>query len=579
MASFKVAFKQGFNLISIPLDMTGASYEDDPRELFPAYLQTSYIPNEGFTGNYVFTRISNGVDSYINIDGKWHFVGESGSEWTSITTSQGLSILVNVSEPNGMLKKTFHGDTISSPQNIQYNLKEGWNIVSYPYEIDQHFGEGSYSTTAHSSQTNIDFCLNNNYLKGSGHSDACITRIISKKGEITNPKFAFGLNYDGSGSDSSDWNKPDDLQELENFITGSAVILYSDSDKTSINLWSNTSQNNNDNYNFLLGTTGITTAQTSGNRGMNTFSATAGGFYNPSYGSHFLASRFIIIHGGSLNDPTGTEHTFKIKDASGSNIFSAQKQSNGRYQSSTSSTEYVMGFFVDRLFNLDSNKPNWGNRGYIRGFGHYSQQDETVNSIGDLGMEHTSIGSLLSTYPNNVTGVPDNDAPMRYVKVPTDGSNDVVDFSFFNGLQFAGISGMVPHINLKMDSYYFNITSFVNLEKDLATGFIPNDYAVPVIYDPTATDGQRYRYCKYYPHKNDRGREIDGSGGYRYFRDHPEYHDIFYDENQNYKFDSVLGDPYIQPVYKRFPYKLYDPESLATSKSIHGIIHGIFQML
>ena len=166
MASFKVAFKQGFNLISIPLDMTGASYEDDPRELFPAYLRTSYIPNQGFEGEYMFERISNGVDSYINQDGEWKFVGESGSEWTSITTNQALSVFVNVPPNTTMVKKTFNGDTISSPNTIQYNLVEGWNIVSYPYEIDQDFGQGSYSTSAATLDVIIDFCLNNNYDGG-----------------------------------------------------------------------------------------------------------------------------------------------------------------------------------------------------------------------------------------------------------------------------------------------------------------------------------------------------------------------------------------------------------------------------
>jgi len=579
MASFKVTFKQGFNLISIPLDMTGASYEDDPRELFPAYLKTSYVPNVGFTGEYMFKRISNGTDSYINQYGEWNFVGQSGSEWTSITTNQALSVLVNVPLNTNMVKKTFHGDTISSPNTIQYNLVEGWNIVSYPYEIDQDFGEGSYATDATATQISIDFCLNNNYLKGSGHSDACITKIISKKGAITNPKFVFGLNYDGAGSDASDWGKPDDLQKLEKFLAGSAVILFSDSDKTGITLWSNTSQNNNDNYNFLRGTTGITTAQTDGNRGMNTFSNGSNGGYNPLYDRHKLYVRYSFKHNGIHTTPTNSLSDFKIKDSSGNNIFVGRKQDNGKFQVEASSTEYVMGFFVERLFNLDPNKPNWGNRGYINGFGNNANFFHINSSISNLGMEHTSIGSLLSTYPTTVTGVPDNDAPMRYAAAPLSGAPPMT-FAYFDGFQF--IFGQ-PYLSIKMDSYYFGINEISSSqEKDMATGFIPGDYIIPVIYDPTATDGQRYRFCKYYPHKDD--RRWYGTIEHPdviYQRDHPEYHDIFYNEDGTFKFDPVLGDPYIEPVYKRFPYKIIHPETITSSsgKWSQGTISGIFQML
>ena len=575
MASFKVAFKQGFNLISIPLDMTGSSYQDDPRELFPAYLRTSYIPNQGFEGEYMFERISNGVDSYINQDGEWRFVGESGSQWTSITTNQALSVFVNVPPNTTMVKKTFNGDTISSPNTIQYNLVEGWNIVSYPYEIDQDFGQGSYSTSAATLDVIIDFCLNNNYLKGSGHSDACITKVISKKGAITNPKFSFGLNYDGSGSDSSDWSKPDDLQELEKFFAGSAVILFSDSAKTGITLWSNTSQNNNDNYNFLQGTTGITTAQTDGNRGMNTFSNGSNGGYNPSYERHRLYAKIGIYSSDSMQ--SGDLSSFKIKDSSGNNILALRKKSNSLLEVEASSTEYIIGFFVERLFNLDSNRPNWGNRGYINGFGDHYNQSTTATSISNFGMEHTSIGSLLSTYPTTITGVPDNDAPMRYAAAPLSGAPPMT-FAYFDGFQE---NNGVAYISIKMDSYYFGIEQFSSTqEKDLGTGFIPGDYIVPIIYDPTATDGQRYRFCKYYPHKNDyRSQTLDFPNIY-YQRDIPEYHDIFYDEDGNFKFDPVLGDPYIEPVYKRFPYKIIDPETINSNfKHNQGRISGIFQML
>ena len=597
MASFKVAFKQGFNLISIPLDMTGASYEDDPRELFPAYLKTSYVPNVGFTGEYMFKRISNGTDSYINQYGEWNFVGQSGSEWTSITTNQALSVLVNVPLNTNMVKKTFHGDTISSPNTIQYNLVEGWNIVSYPYEIDQDFGEGSYATDATATQISIDFCLNNNLLKGSGHSDACITKIIAKKGEITNPKFAFGLNYDGSGTDASDWSKPDNLQELKKFFKGTAVYIFSDSDKTGVNLWSNNSQNHNDNYNFLRGTAGISTAQTSGNRGMNTFTNGTTGGYNPEndYERYKLYAKFAIRQ-YSVQEHNDLSH-FKIKDSSGNNIFVGRKQADPsqHYTIETGSTEYVMGFFVERLFNLDADKPNWGNRGYINGFGDYYNVSSIDSSIGDFGMEHDNIGALLSTYPNNVTGVPQNDTPIRCARIPSSTSTTtlVPNFAYFNNLTWSARVGGLAYISLKMDSYYFGINQFSSSQDaDMGTGFIPEDYVIPVIYDPNASNGQRYRYCKYYPHKDD--RRWYGTIEHPdviYQRDHPEYHDIFYNEDGTFKFDPVLGDPYIEPVYKRFPYKIIHPEtwvqhsdfpygeSNVSIPQYQGSISGIFQML
>ena len=192
-------------------------------------------------------------------------------------------------------------------------------------------------------------------------------------------------------------------------------------------------------------------------------------------------------------------------------------------------------------------------------------------------MEHTSIGSLLSTYPTTITGVPDNDAPMRYAAAPLSGAPPMT-FAYFDGFQE---NNGVAYISIKMDSYYFGIEQFSSTqEKDLGTGFIPGDYIVPIIYDPTATDGQRYRFCKYYPHKNDyRSQTLDFPNIY-YQRDIPEYHDIFYDEDGNFKFDPVLGDPYIEPVYKRFPYKIIDPETINSNfKHNQGRISGIFQML
>ena len=48
-------------------------------------------------------------------------------------------------------------------------------------------------------------------------------------------------------------------------------------------------------------------------------------------------------------------------------------------------------------------------------------------------MEHTSIGSLLSTYPTTVTGVPDNDAPMRYHSITGLSGADVSNFTDFHG--------------------------------------------------------------------------------------------------------------------------------------------------
>ena len=581
MASFKVTFKQGFNLISIPLDMTGASYEDDPRELFPAYLQTSYIPNQGFTGNYVFMAISNGINSYQNENGVWRASGDSENPWTSITTNQALSVLVNISEPNGMLKKTFHGDTISSPQSIQYNLTQGYNLISYPYEIDQEFGSGSYSSPS------IDFCVNTNYLKGSGHSDACITKIIAKKGQLQNPKFTFGLNYDGSGSNSSDWGKPDNIQELEKFFAGTAVYIFSDSDKSNATIWDNTSQNNNDNYNFLRGTTGITTAQTDGNRGMNV--PARGGTNNPLFPDHMDNVRIWV--GGWPFFDNDKEHEFKIKDASGNDIYKVTGTgSDDNRTVVTTSTEYVMGFFVDRLFNKDLNRRNWGNRGFLWQFcspnGGNGQPANNASGyrtteISGYGLEHTTTANLENS---EFFGYPEDDVP-RLEMTSNATLADMNNKPLGPGNRF---------IILRIDSYNSGISGTPSLnspqfdvdDRKKTTGFRVGDHIVPIIYDPTATDGERYRFCKYYPHKNDyyNIRTPEGPTLYarRYFSQLEEYSHIFRDEDGNLKFDPVLGDPFIEPVYKTFPYEIRDPSVDAyTNWYVSTIMHinGIFQML
>jgi hypothetical protein len=562
MATFKITFYEGFNYISIPLDLTGGSYEDDPKILFNPGLMTQFFPNTGFTGDYVFKSIYSVNYSLYNNNGEW----EGNTEWDSISSSEGLIVFCNTPESNrGSTSRnnlkvknpffivSFHGDTIADPSTIQYDLIQGWNLVSYPYLIAQHFGEGDYTT-----DTAIDFIMNTNYLAGSGHADSCIDKVLQKVGGGVN--HVYSLDYDGAGDDSTDWIQGDGANKLEIIKPGFAFWVHSTADKSNSTLWDNSTNIDDSNYNHLQGTTGVTTAQTDGNRGLNTWSVSGSGV-NPDYSKEQFVFEIKTINN------SGEETSFKIKDSSGNNILNATGtgSSNTRIIVTDGVTDYEAGFFVERLFNQDENRPNWGCRGYFSAIVHDNQMLTAYHSetpIGGYGMEH--YGNIPSM------GITVSDLPMFTAGVSGAGGGIGMNkFSDLNGMN-------MPYMGITISLVRDTLEQGLDLlpANKITTGFQVGDFIIPVIYDPTKDDGDRYRYCKYYPHVGDKYH----AQGWKYFREEEAYRDLFYNEDGTFKFDPIYGEPYLEPVYKKIPYAIMNTDSL-TWKHIQSYLGGIIQML
>lgn len=519
MANYTVRFYQGLNHISIPLDMSGGSYEDDPKILFNPSLQQFFSPNGGFQGEYVFQTIYDGTNYLHNTDGEW-----VGADW-NVESKSPLIVFCNPPGNSNHIDITFQGDTISTPSSINYDLDVGWNIISFPYSHNMNFGEGSYTSQA------IDFLINPDFLKGSGHADECINRIL----QVQNNKYV-ERKYDGSGSSSTDWTG-----DLSIFKPGFAIYLYSDTAKTSKTLYQNDNENNS--YNFLLSTTGVSNHESSGNAGMS----------SPATQVH--NSNPLI---GTSSAPTHETSTFRwtydsplIKDSGGTDILKVVDVS-GTDTLITGSVKYQMGFFVERLFNVDADKPNWGNRGLL--YNNYTKVYTLRSDQSYLGLEHDDDTDIpMYTSSNNESyatwDIHNNSTNhRRFFRIEL-----VTDVT--TGNPFA------PYNQDDMDS------------NTIWSGFRPGDYAVPVVYDPNATDGERYRYCKYYPNLNDKN---GGTPNSQLYRDMDEYYDIFYDDDGELKISSEYGHPYIEPVYKRIPYKVGFTGSTGYWM---GRISGIFQML
>lgn len=545
MSSYRIGLQKGTNFISIPLDMTSPSYENDPKELFSPNIMTEFSPTDGFSGDYMFTHISDGDKSIHNYSGEW----EGDLEWDSITPTKALIVYCN-----HKVIKTFNGDEISDPSILQYDLLQGWNYLSFPYQKAHPFGEGDYTTG-----TAVDYIMNTIYLSGSGHADACIDKVFQKYSDVSDDLKK--REYDGSGDNSTDW-----IGDLEEFKPFNSVWVHCTKQVDNATIWDNSTTTLETTYNFLQGTTGVTIEQTDGNRGLNTWSD-LGYEYNPYYDENQL-----VFHVRAKYNPS-TEMPFKIKDASGTDIL---KVTGTGYISDrtmvASSIGYVMGFFVERLFNVDSQRPNWGNRGYLKKVIQSPQMNSAGSSdltIEAYGMEHYS--------PIPSMGITVDDLPMFTASSPLHGTSQKLQkFSDYIGGDPVGFV-----IALSRDTTNQDMPLLGDYRSK--TGFRIGDKIVPVIYDPTAQDGERYRYCKYYPHTDDQ-YWID-NGGWNgesneiiRFKDEEQYHDIFYDIEGNLKYDPVLGEPYIEPVYKKIPYKIIDPEHIATHTT-NMILSGVVQML
>ena len=82
--------------------------------------------------NYKFKFVLHKGQGIFNNNGEW--VGN----YTAIEPQHGF--WVNVS---GAFSMPFQGATLN-PTTLTYTLETGWNLLSYPYQVDKPFGSGAY---------------------------------------------------------------------------------------------------------------------------------------------------------------------------------------------------------------------------------------------------------------------------------------------------------------------------------------------------------------------------------------------------------------------------------------------------
>ena len=161
MATYTISLNAGNNLISIPLDMTGVSYEDDPRTLFNSSLRNHD------DSKYLYKFIKFQGQIIANVDGMW-----SGN-YTQIQPQHAFWIWTADSH-----EITFNGANLN-PVTLEYTLNGGWNLLSYPYQIENHFGEGEYDNPTK------PYTIRKDYLKGSGHEKETVKRVLGQGQMVT----------------------------------------------------------------------------------------------------------------------------------------------------------------------------------------------------------------------------------------------------------------------------------------------------------------------------------------------------------------------------------------------------------
>ena len=137
MARADLVIHAGQHLISFPLDMRGASYENDPRILFDPTLKDYDVePDENGNRPYMYERlITQGFIMY-NSDGVWYGnlaeLHPSKSYWLSVSNAP------DPNSPNNTVKVTLtlNGDVLT-PHTFSYDLLDGVNWVSYLFQVLQ----------------------------------------------------------------------------------------------------------------------------------------------------------------------------------------------------------------------------------------------------------------------------------------------------------------------------------------------------------------------------------------------------------------------------------------------------------
>ena len=524
MANVELHLTGGNNLISFPVDMTGVSYQQDPSIIFAPQLMNFNNLEEGEAPTlYMFNSVFTLGQAIFNVDGVWNGnlteIEPQFGYWIHASTD--CSVFLN-------------GDLFTSPETFEYKINSGNNLFSYLPTVNRPFGTGSYAV---GDTPDVSFGINPNLLKGSGHADACITSI-----------FTTGLlrGYTGEGSDSSSWTG-----NLTEFEVGKAYYITTDLPSGSsftANLWTEIS--NTDNY---VAISGVTTADTDGNRAFYWFS---GGI--TAYNSWV---QFIPFY------------PFVIRDSSGTDIYVASSN-NGA--TGTCTTLCQLAFVnYDKLYT-DPDRPLFhiaGGVGCIDpsnlidgqdtiGVGNYPRTliDETLcGTISDTALVDADSQLLVSANTPEMCGFA-NLSNMYFV-------------SWFMMATTMNVTGLGGGGQLMDDK--FRVQGFHSAESYYTNMCGSGDRVCPIIYNPSAIDGERFRFTKYYPHPQD--LHIGSSGGF-YYIEQPEYFDIFFNEDGTRKYDEVLGEPYAPAIEKIFPYR-YNVAGEQYGDIKNWCMYGILQML
>ena len=483
MASFEKSFVYGNQLISIPLDLSGGTEGDDPRDLFLPYLR-----NDSDT-DYLYKNIISGGEGLFNINGTWSGNLLAISKYTAywVLTTQAHT-------------KTFNGNVLTTDMN--YTLGYGNNFVSYPHTDTHDLGSGSYATGGTPTE---GYIINPDLLKGSGHANASITSITHEG----TAKF-----YDGSGSDLSDWSG-----NLTNFEPGKGYVLYVESvDFATItdNLWMATPTQD-----YIPST--ATTADSDGNRA-----------FFAHKGVNDASSQFCMV---LFESPS------KILKANGDTLIECTGGS-GLMGASTSDGQLAF-FNYDKLF-YDADRPLWNCCGAVWGTSDdsyfWSSFDTGVNSssftvteatsgtVSDQCMYDSSAG--LRAWKNN---------PANCKFSAQEGKNILYQWAATSvSITQMGVGGYLNDL-YRFQSFHSEISPY-------NTAFGDAHRIAPIIYDPSYSSGQRFRYTKYYPHL------ADNASGDGLYSNRPEFYDVFYNEDGSTKWSSELGEPFIEPHEKILPY-------------------------
>ena len=473
--------------------MTGGGDEDDPKVLFNPTLR-----NDSDT-DYLYKHVVSQGVGIFNFSGQWH------GNYNQIRPQDGFWVYTTKTHTMG-----FEGTALD--EDLTYNIAPGNNLISYPLTTTRPFGSGGYA------EPEELYGMNSNLLEGSGHADECIERIQT---------FNLYMDYLSGGASAPIWEG-----NISNFEPGTGYWIRSGNTSTlsSKKIWKQAVTA------WIEPDVKTTPALTDNNYSMN-----YPDFSTPIYGSN----NFLIFSG------------VKIKSKTGTVLYEAQAISNptegqADFVSSSSGSGYYFGFFVDELFNDNSNYPMYGCRGGI-----IPPSSGQVTTLYSQAYDDANPGLSVHVGGNE----PDSSIKTVY-----------------------GTSTNLVTINCTQLSDYHNTVDGVavclaeNTDIPLGDGFFYKGFdgnkstIVPVLYSNGDT---RYYYMKYYPTIHDKQRPFQSDGDFTeddYIYNDYEYADIFYDENGDFKFDPTLGSPYIEvSTGYKFPYKfrygvMYD-------------LYGIFQAL